>query len=51
MAAFPRNSIRSFLVHAKGALHTAITNHERVTLVIGNESAGTQSVFVRLKPW
>lgn len=53
MSAFPRNSIRNFLVHAKSQLHTAITNHERVTLVIGNESAGMrpESVFVRHKPW
>ncbi|EKG18827.1 Phosphoesterase RecJ-like protein [Macrophomina phaseolina MS6] len=48
MAAFPRNSIRSFLVHAKGALHTAITNHERVTLVIGNESADLDSLTCSL---
>lgn len=42
MNAFPRNSIRSFLVHAKSALRTAIANRERVTFVIGNESAGTR---------
>lgn len=53
MNAFPRNSIRNFLVHAKSALRSAITNNERVTFVIGNESAGTRplpSVFVRCVP-
>jgi hypothetical protein len=36
----PRNSLRGFLAHAKGALRNAIEKSEKVTLVIGNESAG-----------
>lgn len=53
MSVFPRNSLRSFLVHAKSALRTAIARRERVTLVIGNESAGTRRppVFVCGEPW
>ncbi|OJD32954.1 dhh phosphoesterase [Diplodia corticola] len=48
MSAFPRNSIRSFLVHAKSALRTAIANRERVTFVIGNESADLDSLTCSL---
>ncbi|KAK0663292.1 putative exopolyphosphatase [Lasiodiplodia hormozganensis] len=48
MNAFPRNSIRSFLVHAKSALRTAIANRERVTFVIGNESADLDSLTCSL---
>ena len=38
--AVPRSSLRGFLVHAKGALRIAIDSSHKVTLVIGNESAG-----------
>ncbi len=47
--AFPRNSLRAFLSHAKTALHSAIEQSQKITLVIGNESADldsfTSSVF------
>jgi hypothetical protein len=40
--AIPRTSIRSFLSQAKQALHAAThDSHNKVTLVIGNESAGS----------
>ncbi|KAF2090680.1 exopolyphosphatase-like protein [Saccharata proteae CBS 121410] len=42
--AFPRNSIRSFLAHAKISLRTAITSNQKVTFVIGNESADLDSL-------
>ncbi|EOD51050.1 putative exopolyphosphatase protein [Neofusicoccum parvum UCRNP2] len=48
MSVFPRNSLRSFLVHAKSALRTAIARRERVTLVIGNESADLDSLTCSL---
>ena len=38
--ATPRNSLRGFLTHAKNALRSAINSNQKVTLVIGNESAG-----------
>jgi hypothetical protein len=38
--AVARNSLRGFLTHAKDALRSAIKSNEKVTLVIGNESAG-----------
>lgn len=38
--AVPRNSLRGFLAHAKSSLRTAIDSSQKVTLVIGNESAG-----------
>jgi hypothetical protein len=37
----PRISIRNFLAKAKPALHNAAERGTKVTLVIGNESAGT----------
>lgn len=40
--AAPRNSLRGFLAHAKTALRTATNSNQKVTLVIGNESAGQQ---------
>lgn len=40
MAAISRNSLRAFLRQAKVNLQSAIEKKERVTLVIGNESAG-----------
>ncbi|KAK8187168.1 hypothetical protein HDK77DRAFT_280175 [Phyllosticta capitalensis] len=46
--AFPRNSLRNFLVHAKKALRTAISNDEKVTFVIGNESADLDSMTCSL---
>ena len=38
--AVARNSLRGFLTHAKDALRSAIKSNQKVTLVIGNESAG-----------
>ncbi len=38
--AFPRNSLRAFLAHAKTSLASAIRQSQKVTLVTGNESAG-----------
>lgn len=38
--AVPRPSLRGFLVQAKNALRNAIESSQKVTLVIGNESAG-----------
>jgi hypothetical protein len=38
--AAPRPSLRGFLVQAKNALRNAIESSQKVTLVIGNESAG-----------
>jgi hypothetical protein len=38
--AVPRNSVRGFLSHAKSALYSAIESNQKITLVIGNESAG-----------
>jgi exopolyphosphatase len=40
--AVPRNSLRGFLAHAKTSLRTAIDSSQKVTLVIGNESAGAR---------
>lgn len=42
--AFPRNSLRAFLSHGKTALRTAIEQSQKVTLVIGNESADLDSL-------
>ena len=39
--AVPRNSLRSFLVLAKETLRNAIDQSQKITFVIGNESAGT----------
>jgi exopolyphosphatase len=38
--ASPRNSLRSFLAQAKSAIRTAIDKSQKITFVIGNESAG-----------
>ena len=38
--AAPKNSLRGFMSHAKSALQSAISSNGRVTIVIGNESAG-----------
>ena len=38
--ALPRHSLRGFLTLAKGALRAALDSNQKVTLVIGNESAG-----------
>lgn len=38
------NSLRAFLVSAKHALHRAVQKQEKVTLVIGNESADLDSI-------
>ncbi|KZF20321.1 DHH phosphoesterase [Xylona heveae TC161] len=46
--AFPRNSIRNFLIHAKAALKTAIEKKDKVTLVVGNESADLDSLTASL---
>lgn len=42
--AIPRNSLRSFLTHAKGALRSAIESSQKITFVIGNESADLDSM-------
>jgi len=46
--AFPRNSLRAFLTHAKTALHSAIDQSQKLTLVIGNESADLDSLTTSL---
>lgn len=40
----PRSSLRSFLANAKSNLQNAIVNQQRVTLVVGNESADLDSI-------
>lgn len=49
--AVPRNSLRAFLGQAKVNLQRAISKNEKVTLVIGNESAGcpvkSQDLYLR----
>ncbi|OCK76389.1 exopolyphosphatase-like protein [Lepidopterella palustris CBS 459.81] len=40
----PRNSLRSFLVQAKSAIRTAIDKSQKITFVIGNESADLDSL-------
>ncbi|KAF1834008.1 DHH phosphoesterase [Decorospora gaudefroyi] len=42
--AVPRNSLRGFLTHARGVLRTAIDNSQKITFVIGNESADLDSM-------
>ncbi|OAK99971.1 DHH phosphoesterase [Phaeosphaeriaceae sp. SRC1lsM3a] len=42
--AVPRNSLRGFLAHAKSALRNALESSQKVTLVIGNESADLDSM-------
>lgn len=42
--AVSRNSLRGFLTHAKGALRSAIDSREKITFVIGNESADLDSM-------
>ncbi|MCJ1250920.1 Exopolyphosphatase [Trapelia coarctata] len=42
--AFPRNSLRAFLTHAKSSLHSAQKQNQKLTLVIGNESADLDSL-------
>ncbi|KAI4197057.1 MAG: hypothetical protein LQ346_003090 [Caloplaca aetnensis] len=42
--AFPRNSLRAFLSHAKKSLSTAIQSSQKITLVAGNESADLDSL-------
>ena len=44
--AFPRNSLRAFLAHARDSLQQALaidSPAQRLTFVIGNESAGMAS--------
>ena len=38
--AVPRTSLRGFLTHAKTTLRAAIGTSQKITVVIGNESAG-----------
>ena len=38
--AFPRTSLRGFLTHAKTTFRSATRSNQKITLVIGNESAG-----------
>ncbi|KAL9594690.1 MAG: hypothetical protein Q9219_006890 [cf. Caloplaca sp. 3 TL-2023] len=42
--AFPRNSLRAFLSHVKKNLATAVATSQKVTLVVGNESADLDSL-------
>jgi len=42
--AVPRNSLRAFLTHARGALRSAIETSQKITFVIGNESADLDSM-------
>lgn len=42
--AFPRNSLRAFLSHAKESLFTAMEASQKVTMVVGNESADLDSL-------
>ncbi|KAJ4336540.1 Exopolyphosphatase [Ascochyta clinopodiicola] len=46
--ATPRNSLRGFLTHAKSALRSAINSNQKVTLVIGNESADLDSMTCQI---
>ncbi|KAF3039030.1 Exopolyphosphatase [Didymella heteroderae] len=46
--AAPRNSLRGFLTHAKTALRSAISSNQKVTLVIGNESADLDSMTCQI---
>ncbi len=38
--AVPRTSLRGFLTHARSALRAAVETNQKITFVIGNESAG-----------
>jgi hypothetical protein len=40
----PRNSLRGFLAQARSALRSAIESSQKVTIVIGNESADLDSM-------
>ncbi|KAL5116621.1 hypothetical protein ACEQ8H_005499 [Pleosporales sp. CAS-2024a] len=42
--AVPRSSLRGFLAHAKSSLRMAIDSSDKVTLVMGNESADLDSM-------
>ncbi|MCJ1475764.1 Exopolyphosphatase [Lambiella insularis] len=42
--AFPPNSLRAFLSHAKAALQTALRQRQPITIVVGNESADLDSL-------
>ncbi|KAI8933345.1 hypothetical protein NX059_009967 [Plenodomus lindquistii] len=42
--AVPRNSLRGFLTQARSALRAAIDSSQKVTLVVGNESADLDSM-------
>ncbi|KAF1928183.1 exopolyphosphatase [Didymella exigua CBS 183.55] len=46
--AAPRTSLRGFLAHAKSALRSAISSQQKVTLVIGNESADLDSMTCQI---
>lgn len=46
--AVPRSSLRGFLAHAKTALRSAISSNQKVTLVIGNESADLDSMTCQI---
>lgn len=47
--AIPRNSLGAFLRQAKSSLKKAIDHKEKVTLVIGNESAGLFPLTLRVR--
>ncbi|KAJ4346881.1 Exopolyphosphatase [Didymosphaeria variabile] len=42
--AVPRNSLRGFLAHARSALRGAVESSQKVTIVVGNESADLDSM-------
>ncbi|KAL9027848.1 MAG: hypothetical protein Q9196_003693 [Gyalolechia fulgens] len=42
--AFPHNSLRAFLSHAKKSLSRAIDTSQQITIVVGNESADLDSL-------
>ncbi|KAK3076590.1 hypothetical protein LTS18_012610, partial [Coniosporium uncinatum] len=42
--AVPRNSLRSFLIHAKSAIRWATHSSQKIIFVIGNESADLDSL-------
>ncbi|KAF2703438.1 exopolyphosphatase-like protein [Pleomassaria siparia CBS 279.74] len=46
--AVPRKSLRGFLAQAKDALRTAVVSSQKITLVVGNESADLDSMTCSL---
>jgi hypothetical protein len=44
-------SVRNFLIQAKAVLRTAISQGQKVTLVIGNESAGNEYLHIWMQSY